>query len=721
MRSLRRTTAAVTLALAFSVTTGFVSGCGSTDSAAPEAPRGTLSGRVVIRGAAELPPLSVTLTGPVTRQAFVTTDGAFSFDKLPDATYVLAVDGPSTRERSLTKAVTVSGGAAATTGDLELTGLGKIEGVVIGVDGKPAAGALVLPLSASTFAITGATGSYSVEAPVAPTTVRAVLGGAGGVTSASVDVKYAATSKAPDIQLSQATGDGGATLGGTASLVGDADASGIVVSVEGTALSATTAKDGAYTIAGVPTGVHAVRFKKGAFEEVIPGVLSLPGSPPLVLDDGLLAPLSAVEIQRGKRAVSAPELSDASLTGVAQAASGGAGVFAVQHPAGNPSYYVHNASTSRALGRLATPPVVSANGARVVYLTDAGDLRSGPIAGADALVERSVAASSVLLSPTSNALTYGVGGGNRKLAALDGSGKVDLGPYFPVADFSADGAKLLFGSAASLAKVAAVPGGAQTDLVAAGALAQPLFTSNGAVLVSFSATSGALQSVAVPSAVVTPIVGTASILYRAADRSVLAAYGLGKVVVMNGADGSLVGSADGAPLDAANGVVLYTGAGGLHAFVAATGKDLLVGSAARVGNAVVFYLSGSELRRVAFDGTGDALVEANVTQFDLSADRSRLLVVKADGNADTRPVAAGAAPVALGKITGVASLSPDGKAVAVIDPPTVRIATAATGALQLAMTRATASFAWDGATLLAVRAGEATPLRAQNGLYRLTP
>lgn len=721
MRSLSRFTVAATLTLAFPLASGSVSGCGSTDSAAPEAPRGTLSGRVVIRGATELPPLSVTLTGPVTRQAFVTTDGAFSFDKLPDATYVLAVDGPSTRERSLTKAITVSGGAAAVAGDLELTGLGKIEGIVVGVDGKPAAGALVLPLSASSFAVTGPTGAYSVEAPVAPTTVRAVLGGASGVTSASVEVKYAATSKAPDIQLSQATGDGGATLSGVATLVGDTDASGIAVSVEGTALTATTAKDGAYAIVGVPTGVHSVRFKKGAFEEVIPGVLSLPGSPALVLDDGLLAPLAAVEIQRGKRAVSAPELSDPALTGVAQAAASGAGVFAVQHPVGNPGYYVYNASTSRALGRLGTPPVVSANGARVVHVTDAGDLRSGPIAGADVLVERSVVSSSLTLSPTSNALTYGVAGGNRKLAALDGAGKVDLGPYFPVADFSADGAKLLFGNAASLAKVAAVPGGAQTDLVAAGALSQPLFTSNGAVLVSFSATSGALQSVAVPSAVVTPIVGTANNLFRAADRSVIAAYGLGKVVVLNGADGSLAGSADGALVDAANGVVVYTGAGGLHALVAASGKDLLVGSAVRVGSAVVFYLSGSELRRVAFDGTGDALVEANVTQFELSADRSRLLVVKADGSADTRPVAAGAAPVPLGKITGVAALSPDGKTVAVIDPPTVRVASAAAGALQLAMTRATSSFAWDGATLLAVRAGEATPLRAQNGLYRLTP
>ena len=97
-----------------------------------------------------------------------------------------------------------------------------------------------------------------------------------------------------------------------------------------------------------------------------------------------------------------------------------------------------------------------------------GELRSGPIAGPDVVLDRGVLDPAVVLSPTSASLSYGFSGGARKLSALDGAGKVDLGAYgssFP-AEFSADGSKLLFPSTLGLAKVATVPAGAVTTMAA---------------------------------------------------------------------------------------------------------------------------------------------------------------------------------------------------------------------------------------------------------------
>lgn len=697
---------------------GPLAGCSGSDSAVQEAAKGSLTGKVKIVGVTQLPALLVTITGPVSKQTPITADGLYSFDKLPDATYTITVEAPSTRERSVTRALTVSGGAPASAPDIELTGLGKVEGVVNLASGGPAQGAIVLPIGGSSFATTDQAGKFTLELPVGTVTLRGVLGAASGTAAQPVEVKYAAV--ASDLAITLQADGGGGVVAGSASVVGDGDLGGIEVSVEGTAIKASTASDGAYTLPGVPTGMHVLHFKKGAFEEVVPSVLTLPGSPALVLDDGQLAPLGGVEVQRGRRAVTAAELADVTASGaVSPLAGGGAGLLAITRPSGNPSYYVYNASTARALGRALGAPVLAPNGGRVLFVTEGGDLRSGPIAGPDVAVDRVAIDTSVVASPTSAAMTYGLSGGNRKLAAIDGSGKVDLGVFFAgPADFSGDGAKLAFPVAGGLAKVAAVPGGGLVDLAAAGAPSQMLLTTNGAVLVGVF--GGAIQTVVVATGAVTAVPGGATALARAADRTVIVAHGAGKVVILKGTDGSVLGSVDGSFLDVQNGVVLYSTAGVTHAYVVATGKDLAVGSAARVGNAVVFYLSGTDLRRVGFDGTGDALVTDNVANVEISADRSRLLVVKTDGNADTRPTTAGAAAVSIGKVSGFTTISPDGKAVAVIEPPSVRVAATATGALTSAMTRASGSVTWDGSTLLAVRAGQPSPLRAQNGVYRLT-
>lgn len=698
---------------------GPLAGCSGSDSAVQEAAKGSLTGKVKIAGVAQLPALSVTVTGPVSKQTLLTSDGLYSFDKLPDATYTVTVEAPSTRERSVTRAVTVSGGAPASAPDIELTGLGKVEGVVTLASGGPAQGAIVLPVGGASFATTDEAGKFTLELPVGSVTLRAVLGTASGAAGQPVEVKYAAVATAPALVL-QADGGGGVVTG-SASVVGDGDLSGIEASVEGTSIKASTAADGSYTLSGVPTGMHVLHFKKGAFEESVPSVLTLPGSPALVLDDGQLAPLGGVEVQRGRRVVTAIELADTTIGAALGPVAGGAGILTVYRSVGSPGYYVHNATSSRSLGRSVVPAQVAPSGARVVYATETGELRSGPIAGPDVVLDRGVLDPAVVLSPTSASLSYGFSGGARKLSALDGAGKVDLGAYgssFP-AEFSADGSKLLFPSTLGLAKVATVPAGAVTDLASVGGLGQPLLTSNNAAIVGFS--SGvAVVTIATSAVTTVPGSAVASSLVRSADRSILVAHGGGKVFVLKGTDGSSIASVDGSFVDVQNGVVRYSTGGVTHAYVVATGKDIAVGAAARVGNAVLFYLSGTDLRRVAFDGTGDALVTDNVANMEISADRSRLLVVKTDGNADTRPTTAGGAAVSLGKVSGFTTISPDGKAVAVVEVPNVRVAATATGALTTAMTRVGGSVAWDGSTLLAVRAGQPTPLRAQNGVYRLT-
>lgn len=73
-------------------------------------------------------------------------------------------------------------------------------------------------------------------------------------------------------------GGGDATVFGVATLAGASDHTGILVELEGTALSATTDADGSYEIDGIPPGTYAAHYSFGDYlPQRRPNVLALPG------------------------------------------------------------------------------------------------------------------------------------------------------------------------------------------------------------------------------------------------------------------------------------------------------------------------------------------------------------------------------------------------------------------------------------------------------------
>src|SRR5687768_13140662 len=95
-------------------------------------PSGELTGKLTLAGDASA--ATVLLTGPVTRVAAVSSDGAYTFDSLPDGLYLLEASVPSTLERAQSARVEVKGSSSAAP-ELSFTATGGVSGRVTAPSG----------------------------------------------------------------------------------------------------------------------------------------------------------------------------------------------------------------------------------------------------------------------------------------------------------------------------------------------------------------------------------------------------------------------------------------------------------------------------------------------------------------------------------------------------------------------------------------------------------
>jgi hypothetical protein len=120
--------------------------------------------------------------------------------------------------------------------------------------------ATVAPANATNQAVTWSSSDPAVATVDANGLVTAVAAGTATITVTTADGGHTATSAITVVEQPV-----GACVTGRVDLPGRADDSGVLVSVAGTALSATSLADGSFTISGVPSGQQTLVFTKGLF------------------------------------------------------------------------------------------------------------------------------------------------------------------------------------------------------------------------------------------------------------------------------------------------------------------------------------------------------------------------------------------------------------------------------------------------------------------------
>jgi hypothetical protein len=195
---------------------------------------------------------------PPEEVAVATADaaGAFHVDGIAPGTYAVEIDAPGYHPALLPR-VAVPCDALA----IALEPLGRLEGIVLRADGRPAAGAVVRAASAEhgATATAGAEGAFALSAPAGSYRVNAALGDAAGGAADPVALAAGGTARGLEIRLGP-----GAVLEGEVVLASGRAAAGGEVAVfphETREVAARTVADGAgrFRIAGLAAGAWDVR------------------------------------------------------------------------------------------------------------------------------------------------------------------------------------------------------------------------------------------------------------------------------------------------------------------------------------------------------------------------------------------------------------------------------------------------------------------------------
>lgn len=237
-------------------------------------PSGKITGKIVLPGDASN--VSVTAVGPVTRVAAVGSDGAYTFENLPDGMYLVETSNvPSTVERSQSARVEVKDGAG-TAPDMTFKGLGGISGRVSAPSGVN--GAEVFLAGQPFRTVTSDDGQFEFSnLPVGEYTLAAAHAGYEPV-STKVTVTYNQVASNQTLTLSQvARGQG--RISGVARYFNKTDHSNITVTVvENPLVTARTDAEGKYTLIGAPLGYVTLSFSSQGYDtRTFPNVLSAQG------------------------------------------------------------------------------------------------------------------------------------------------------------------------------------------------------------------------------------------------------------------------------------------------------------------------------------------------------------------------------------------------------------------------------------------------------------
>jgi hypothetical protein len=735
-------------------------------SGAAVVPTGAIDGRVVLTGISPVAGLSVTAIGPTSRSTTTNADGTFAFSALADGTYALQVTAPSTKEGSVSKSVTIASGAPSHAGDITLTPLGVLKGKVTLGAGTATGNGGILVLAHGAVTTTDDSGAYALTTAVGATTVTAVKNGYDSATSASVTATYQTSTAVPDLLLkASAANSGGPSLGTVAAkvtLVGEATNAGATVSLGGTAFTATTAADGTFSIANVPTGAYLLHVVKAPlFDETLAQIIVLAGAKPLAIDGGGVFTLDTMEAQRGPRLASlSSQYASQSLLKAPSAAAFVYQEVAVSGPLGgspqSTTSYLLNATTIRNLGTGPSfvTPLFAPNGSRVALSNGSEyDLTAG-LTGAIVSFEASSTSVNSLLQASADSSTIAYMAATAAnpsthlhVSPMTGGGSKDFGAAQYNVQLSANGSTIAFFDNNQDVVRGTVATGA-TSIVKSN-VAYVIFSADASTAL-VGDVGQSFSSVPMSGAAPTPIAGTYSPFFPwqgvpgflACDNST------GKNMVFLTLDGNVHPIA--ASSCSANGGFgpLQSGADTLAAFSEMDGtwhvidvttfKDTVVVTPGTTVTSEILAAGGrfivptdKGLTSYKNDGTSPQVITASATdQILLSPDGSKVLYHQAsDDTIRVAPTAGGASVVIVAAPTSgqafTSAWSPGGTKVALsyIDASAaatiLKIAPAAGGTPALIATHVSTIAFESDTSLLAALNNINPPFHFQDGLYRI--
>ncbi|QRN96914.1 hypothetical protein JRI60_49460 [Archangium violaceum] len=256
-----------------------------------------VTGKVVLDGEADHSGVLVTLAG---RSALTDKQGAWRVELLSGGSYVVQVSASGTLEGTLAVQVEVPDEGSASAPEVKLTPVGEVEGqATLGVT-TGNAGITVMAPGSSAVAVTDDSGHYVLRG--VPTGSRTLEAVAPGYARAPIQVQVgrAARASAAPVVLTRAR----SIQPLSATLLGASGHAGIVATLQGTELTATSAADGSFSFNGVPDGIYSLSLRGGAYEEVVPSVVFLQGT--AYLSNGVgLVPMPPLKLALAKRLASA--------------------------------------------------------------------------------------------------------------------------------------------------------------------------------------------------------------------------------------------------------------------------------------------------------------------------------------------------------------------------------------------------------------------------------
>ncbi len=277
----------------------------------PPAP-GSITGTARLEGIANAQGIIVTAIGPTSRATATDASGVYTLPNLPAGNYAVTFGAKSTLEGTISTTSMVAT-SSLTLAPVVFHPAGRVTGIAtLQTASTGNAGIAVTAAGTSSVVFTDDTGHYALDHVPLGTIVVSASHIGYDVAQASVSVTYDATAAAQDLRLSPSVTNQG-IVSGAAKLIDQTDRAGIIVSVAGTTLTATTAVDGSYTITSVPAGIHTLAFDKGAYHEKVPNVIVLSGGS-FLANAGGLGPIPTIELPHAVRIFDGPNLYHSSLS-----------------------------------------------------------------------------------------------------------------------------------------------------------------------------------------------------------------------------------------------------------------------------------------------------------------------------------------------------------------------------------------------------------------------
>lgn len=242
--------------------------------------RGGLAGRALLAGATDHAGTLVELDG-TSFATFTASSGQYAFAGVPVGQYTVRATHVGYTAAAATDQ-TVTADAATDVADLSLaTDPGSVTGTVT-LEGNAAPGGVTVALDGTGLeALTDADGTYRIDGATAGDhTATAIREGFDPAQSLRFRVDPGGTTEVPGLALRRSRG----RVEGVAARADDESHEGITVELLGTALAATTDREGRYALWDVVAGTYSLRFRSAGCAAVTLAGQVVPGNGTLAVE-----------------------------------------------------------------------------------------------------------------------------------------------------------------------------------------------------------------------------------------------------------------------------------------------------------------------------------------------------------------------------------------------------------------------------------------------------